>query len=302
MEKVRTKKYIKSRSDLLTGYALILPTLFIFLILTAYPFVHAFYISMTRWDGFTEPLFIGLDNFRRIMSDDTVWSALRNNVVFMIFTSTLKVALGFMIAIFLRDKFRGVSFFRTIFFLPVVMSFVAVGLIWRFIFNPNLGLINGLLFQLGLSNPRDPILWLGNPTLAMFSIILVDVWRWTGFHVVLFMAGLQTIPNELYEAAVVDGATEWKKFLYITLPMMKGMTMTNFVFCLTGALSVFDLVMTMTAGGPYGSTRVIALYTYEIAFGARSQFGYATAINIMLFFFILIITLTLITLMNRNKD
>jgi len=302
MESTRTKRYIKSRSDLLTGYALILPTLIIFVILTVYPFFHAFFISLTRWDGFTDPIFIGLDNFRRLLGDGNVWSALRNNFVFMIFTCLLKVGLGFMIAVFLRDKFRGVSFFRTIFFLPVIMSFVAVGLIWRFIFNPNFGLINGILFQLGVSLPRDPILWLGNPTLAMLSIILVDVWRWTGFHVVLFMAGLQTIPNELYEAAVVDGCTEWKKFRYITLPLMKGMTMTNFVFCLTGALSVFDLVMTMTGGGPYGSTRVIALYVYEIAFGASSLMGYATSINIMLFFFILIITLTLITLMNRNKD
>lgn len=298
----KNRRYVKKINDTITGYTLLLPTLILFIVFTAYPFFHAFYVSLTRWDGFTEPVFVGLDNFRRMRNDPIVWSALRNNMVFMVFTCAIKVVLGFIMAVFLREKFKGRAFFRVIFFMPVIMSFVAVGLIWRFIFNPNFGLVNGFLFDLGITTPGDPILWLGNPRLAMGILIFVDIWRWTGYHIVLFLAGLQTIPNELYEAAAVDGASEWHKMRYITIPMMKGMTVMNLVFCMTGALSVFDLVMVMTLGGPYNSTQVIALYTYEIAFGARSQFGYATAINIMLFFVILFITLVLIKIMNRGKD
>jgi ABC-type sugar transport system permease subunit len=298
----KAKKYVKRRNDMFAAYALLFPTLLLFIIFTAYPFFYAFYISLTRWDGFTEPIFIGLDNFRRMINDPIVWLALRNNMVFMVFTCFFKVLLGFIIAIFLRDKFRGSSFFRVIFFMPVIMSFVAVGLIWRFIFNPNFGLVNGFLFDLGITTPDDPILWLGSPILAMAILIFVDIWRWTGYHVVLFLAGLQTIPNELYEAAAIDGANERAKIRYITLPMMKGMTMMNLVFCMTGALAVFDLVMVMTLGGPYNSTQVIALYTFQIAFGVRSQFGYATSINIMLFFVILFITLVLTKIMNKDRD
>ena len=286
----------------MAGYALILPTLIVFFIFTVYPFFNAFYISLTRWDGFRDPIFIGLDNFLRLPADKTLWMTLRNNLVFMIFTCTFKVILGFITALFLKEKFKGVAAFRAIFFMPVIMSFVAIGILWKYIFNPNYGLINSALFAMGLSNPGAPVTWLGDPNLAMMCVIIVDIWRWTGYHTVLFLAGLQTIPNELYEASMVDGANEWRKMRFITIPRMKGMFMTNLIFCLTGALSVFDLIYTMTTGGPYNRTKVIAIYTYEISFGSKNQFGYATSINIMMFAIVLIITSIMIRAMNKLRD
>lgn len=297
----RSVRYSKKRADALTGYALVLPTLIIFIVFTVYPFLNAFYIALTKWDGFTEPVFIGLQNFRHLIGDANVWMCLKNNLVFMIFTCSIKVILGFIIAMFLRERFRGVTFFRAVFFMPVIMSFVAIGLLWKYIFNPNYGLINSILFAIGLTSPGNPITWLGDPNLAMGCIITVDIWRWTGYHMVLFLAGLQTIPNDLYEAAMVDGANEWEKIRFITLPQMKSMFLTNLIFCLTGALSVFDLIYTMTGGGPYNTTKVIAIYTYEISFGSKNQFGYATSINIMLFFLVLAITGFMIQWMNRMK-
>lgn len=296
------RRYSKTRADALAGYGLVLPTLFLFLFLTVYPFFNAFYISLTQWDGFTEPIFVGLKNFRNLFADKMVWQTLQNNLVFMVFTCTIKVTLGFIIAMFLKEKFFGNTFFRAIFFMPVIMSFVAIGLLWNYIFNPNYGLINSVLFALGIMSPQNPITWTGDPNLAMMCVIIVDIWRWTGYHVVLFMAGLSTIPSELYEAAMVDGASDWNKTRYITIPQMRGMILTNLIFCLTGALSVFDLIYTMTGGGPYNKTKVIAIYTYEISFGSKNQFGYATSINILLFFIILIITTFLIRAMNKMKD
>ncbi|HHY83370.1 MAG TPA: sugar ABC transporter permease [Clostridiales bacterium] len=294
--------YKKSLQDNVIAYTLVLPTLIFFVIFTVYPFLNAFIISLTKWDGFNDPVFIGINNFKKLINDKDVWNSLSKNLQFMVFTVSAKVILGFIIAFFLNQKFRGVTFFRAIFFMPVIMSFVAIGLLWKYIFNPNYGLINSILFKLGLSAPGNPITWLGDPSLAMWCIIIVDIWRWTGYHVVLFLAGLQTIPTEIYEAATVDGANEWQKVRHVTIPQMYGIILTNMIFCLTGALSVFDLIFTMTLGGPYNSTKTIALYVYETSFGARNQFGYATAINIFIFFIVLIITGVMIYLMNRARD
>jgi len=285
----------------LNAYAFLLPTLILFCVFTVYPFFNAFYVSMTNWDGFTQAKFIGLNNFTRLMGDAKVWKYLGNNLQFGVFTVFFKVFLGFMIALFLNEKFRGVAFFRCVFFVPVMMSFVAIGMLWKWIYTPSSGLINSILFKLGMMNPSKPIAWLGDAKLAMYCIIVVDIWRWTGYHVVIFLAGLQTIPNELYEAAIVDGANDRQQLRYITLPQMYSITLTNMVFCMTGAVSVFDLIYTMTGGGPYNATKSIAIYVYEIAFGSSNKFGYATAINILLFFIILVITTFMIRWMNRVK-
>jgi ABC-type sugar transport system permease subunit len=283
------------------AYTFLLPTLILFCVFTVYPFFNAFFVSLTNWDGLTEAKFIGLQNFSRLMGDAKVWKYLGNNLQFGVFTVFFKVFLGFVIALFLNERFKGVAFFRCVFFVPVMMSFVAIGMLWKWIYTPSSGLINSILFKLGLMNQSNMITWLGDAKLAMYCIITVDIWRWTGYHVVIFLAGLQTIPNELYEAAIVDGANDRQQLRYITLPQMYSITLTNMIFCMTGAVSVFDLIFTMTGGGPYNVTKTIAIHVYEIAFGSSNKFGYTTAINILLFFIILIITTVMIRWMNRVR-
>ncbi len=294
-----------SRNTLKTNvaaYTFLLPTLMLFLVFTVYPFINAFIISMTNWDGFTDAEYVGLKNFVRLVNDAKVWKYLGHNLQFGVFTVVIKVFLGFVIALFLNEKFRGIAFFRAVYFVPVMMSFVAIGMLWKWIYSPSSGLINSILFKLNLMDQSNMITWLGNAKLAMYCIIIVDIWRWTGYHVVIYLAGMQTIPNELYEAAIVDGANDRQQLRYIIIPQMYSITLTNMIFCMTGAVSVFDLIYVMTGGGPYNMTKVIAIYVYETAFGSSNRFGYATAINILLFFIILIITTFMIKWMNRARE
>ena len=220
------------------AYTFLLPTLALFIVFTVYPFINAFSISMTNWDGFTNAEFIGLNNFKRLINDTKVWRYLGHNLQFGVFTVFFKVVLGFILALFLNEKFRGIAFFRAVFFVPVMMSFVAIGMLWKWIYSPSSGLINSILFQLNIMDQTNMITWLGDAKLAMYCIILVDIWRWTGYHVVIYLAGLQTIPNELYEAAIVDGANDRQQLRYIILPQMYTITLTNMIFCMTGAVSV----------------------------------------------------------------
>ena len=293
--------YSKRLRDNISAYLFLLPTLILFLTFTVYPFFNAFYIALCSWDGLTDIQFVGLANFQRLINDTRVFDYLQHNLVFGFWTVLGKTVLAFIIALFLRERFKGVAFFRATFFLPVMMSFVAIGMLWKFILNPTSGLINSIGMKLGLFQANNAPGWLGDPNLALGCIIATDIWRWTGYHVVIFLAGLQSIPQDMYEASMVDGASDWQQLIYITIPQMRVITLTNMIFCMTGAISVFDIVFTMTTGGPYNSTKVIALYVYEQAFGTNARMGYATAINIFLFVIILIITAFMMKLMNHAK-
>ena len=303
MRRTGTKDFVytKRLRDNSSAFVFLLPTLILFCAFTIYPFFNAFYIALCSWDGLTDVRFVGLANFKRLMNDSKVFDFLQHNLIFGLWTVLGKTVLAFIIALFLREKFKGVVFFRATFFLPVMMSFVAIGMLWKFILNPTSGLINSIGFKLGLFTPNTAPGWLGDPKLALGCIIMTDIWRWTGYHVVIFLAGLQSIPQDMYEAAMVDGASDFQQLIYITLPQMRVITLTNMIFCMTGAISVFDIVYTMTTGGPYNSTKVIALYVYEQAFGTNARMGYATAINIFLFFIILFITVFMMKLMNHAK-
>lgn len=298
----RRFRLTKRVRDNFNAYLFLLPTLILFCAFTIYPFFNAFYIALCQWDGLTDIQFIGLANFKRLFQDKRVFEYLGHNLVFGFWTVLGKTVLAFIIALFLREKFKGVTFFTATFFLPVMMSFVAIGMLWKFILNPTSGLINSIGMKLGLFQMNNAPGWLGDPNMAMGCIIMADIWRWTGYHVVIFLAGLKSIPDDMYEAAMVDGANDWQQLIHITIPQMRVITLTNMIFCMTGAISVFDLVFTMTTGGPYNSTKVIALYVYEQAFGTNARMGYATAINIFLFVIILLITTFMMKLMDHAKN
>ena len=246
--------------------------------LTYLPILTELVLSLFAADGFSMPRFIGFANYTQAAGQPDFWAALLNNVWYAISTVSGKLVLALIAALLLNGPFRGRAAFRALFFLPVILSFVAIGLLWTLIFNYNYGLINFLLQAVGLAElKRD---WLGAPETAFPAVIFVDLWKWTGFHVVIYLAGLQSIPADLYEAAALDGASRWQMLWRITLPLLKPFTAVNVIIASLGAFSVFDLIYVMTQGGPFKSTNVAMVEVYLQAF-QFNQFGYAAALSVI---------------------
>jgi ABC-type sugar transport system permease subunit len=267
--------------------------------LTYLPILTELGLSLFAADGFSMPRFIGFANYAQAAGQPDFWAALLNNFWYAIATVSGKLVLALMAALLLNKPFRGRALFRAVFFLPVILSFVAIGLLWTLIFNYNYGLINFLLQAIGLADlKRD---WLGAPETAFPAVILVDLWKWTGFHVVIYLAGLQSIPGDLYEAAALDGASGWQIFWRLTLPLLKPFTAVNVVIASLGAFSVFDLIYVMTQGGPFKSTNVAMIEVYLQAF-QFNQFGYAAALSVLVFLLISGLSLGLLRMFHSGQQ
>ena len=224
------------RFSKLSPYLWVLPALTVYGIFKLYPLVSGLQMSLLRWDGIEEPRYIGLRNFEKILSDPMTGTVLMNNVHYAVGTVVGKIVLSLFLAILLHQALKGRTFYRTSLFMPVVMSFVVVGVLWSWLFNPQFGLINSFLRGLGLEFLVQD--WLGDAAVALNSLILVDIWKWYGFHMVIFLAGLQSIPDELYEAARIDGASVWQQFRHVTLPMLQPVMIVNVTISVMGAFNV----------------------------------------------------------------
>ena len=261
---------------------MLLPAIVLLVVFVLIPIGYGFYLSFHRWDGFNSPVFIGMRNYVKLVErDDIFLKAVKNTIIFAISVVLAKNVLGLFLALLVNQKLRGIIFFRTALFLPVTLSFVVIGLLWSWIYNPAFGLLNAGLELLGLDNLVRP--WLSDPTTALGAIITVDVWKWTGFHMVLYLAGLQSIPRDLYEVAIIDGAGAWTRLLRITLPLLAPVTFINVLLSLNGAfVRNFELVFVMTDGGPNNATEVVLthLVTQAFRFG---KLGYASAMGFALF-------------------
>lgn len=290
----------RSPFHLVRGLALylwVLPAIALYGLFTLVPLVSGLYLATLRWDGIADPKFIGLDNFRRMTHDTKLVDAFQHNLVYAAGTVTGKILISLGLALLLNQSMRGRSVYRTALFLPVVMSFVVVGILWTWIYNNDFGLVNELLRSVWLGGiARD---WLGDTQFALWALIVVDIWKWYGFHMVIFLAGLQTIPSDLYEAASLDGASAWNKLVKITLPLLRPVMLVNVTLSLLGALNVFDIPFVMTEGGPANSTNVLALNTYIQAF-QFNRLGYGAAMSYAIFVFISAIALIQLRLMSRN--
>jgi ABC-type sugar transport system permease subunit len=276
----------------------VLPAFLLYFIFKLAPMIAGIYLSLLDWDGIEPPEFVGLRNYVRMFSDEIIGIALLNNVVYALGTVAGKIVISLFLALLLNQALRGRSFYRTALFLPVVMSFVVVGILWSWLYNTQFGLVNSLLRQLGLDFLiRD---WLGDPKVALFSLIVVDIWKWYGFHMVIFLAGLQTIPAELYEAARMDGANRWQQFWRITLPLLQPVMLVNVTLSLMGGFNVFDIPYVMTEGGPANSTMVMALHIYVRGFKFY-RFGYAAALSYALLTLVTILALIQMKLMSRSS-
>lgn len=268
-------------------YLLVAPGVILFAVFLVWPLLNALANSFFQWDGLSPKIFVGLNNYTQVFTDPEVLSAVRHTLLYALGTSIAKIILAFLIALLVARTGRGTTFFRSVLFVPVLMSFVAVGVLWTFVLDPNQGLLNEALQAVGLPSKTA---WLGNPALALPSIMGVDVWKWLGYHIILFVAGLQAVRPELYEAAKVDGASPVQSFWNITVPAMKSMIGLNFIIAIAGALNVFDLVYVMTGGGNSGPAETVMTFMYHEAFGVQ-HYGFASALATLLFLGVAAITL-----------
>ncbi|MDV4149797.1 sugar ABC transporter permease [Clostridium sp. AL.422] len=279
-----SKKQIKKN---LTAYSFILPNFIGFAIFTLIPVIFAFVLSFLNWDGSNPISFAGLDNFKRLFTDSTFKIALKNTIIYSVATVPLTLVASLGIAVLLNQKIFGRNFFRTVFFFPYVASLVAVAVVWNMIFNPSMGVVNSFLMSIGITDPPG---WTSSTTWAMPVVIFVSIWKNMGYYMVIYLAALQGIPKDLYEAASIDGANGWQKFRKITLPMLTPTTFFVSIMLTISCFKVFDLVYMMTQGGPGRSTTVLVSHIYNIAFKEFS-YGYSSAISMVLFLIVLIVTI-----------
>lgn len=275
-----------------------LPSLLLFLVFVVYPYAQAMVYSLTKWRGLTpKPTYIGLANFEKLLGDAFFWNALKHNLLYLVSIPLITIVIALYLAFLLthgRARFR--KFYRITFFFPQVMSLVAIGVLWSFIYHPTIGILSSIANLLGAT---QPIAWLGNPDVALGAVGAVVIWQAVGFYVVLFMAGMDSIPVSFYEAATIDGATRWDLFWRITLPLLWDTIRTALVFLAIGATNMFAITQTMTQGGPNRSTDVLSTYVYERAF-TSGKFGYATAVAVAMF--LLAFALSLLTMLATRRE
>jgi multiple sugar transport system permease protein len=250
------------------------------------PGVASFGLAFTEWPLFGTPEFIGLANFQELMNDDVFWQALRNTVYYVAVSVPGIVFVSLGLALILNRGIRGIKLFRTIYFLPVVSSMVAVGIMWRWLFNAQYGLVNTGLGFLGI----EPINWLGSSTWAMPALIIVTVWREMGFYMIIFLAALQGVPRPLMEAARLDGAGPWQRFWGVTFPAISPVTFFVSILAMINTFQAFEYMFVMTDGGPRNATLTLVYYLFQEGF-QRFSMGYASAIAFVLFAIILVITI-----------
>jgi multiple sugar transport system permease protein len=286
---VRTKSILartKTKENL-EGWLFIAPLIIGYVVFLLGPLVSSVWFSFTEWNLLTPPRPVGLSNYQKMLFEDAhFWRVMLNTAYFTFATIPLGIVVSLAIALLVNQNLKGMTFFRGLYFMPVVTSWIAVGLAWRWLYNPEFGLVNWFLSLVGIKGP----LWLNDTVWAMPAVILVNVWKGAGYNMVLYLAGLQGIPEQLYEASQIDGANRWQKFWHITLPLLSPTTFFILVTSVIGSFQIFAAVYIMTSGGPAGATEVIVYYLWENAFNFLKM-GYASALAWALFVVVLAFTL-----------
>ncbi|UBF26311.1 sugar ABC transporter permease [Kovacikia minuta CCNUW1] len=291
MDKWKPQDWNK-RVHQLTPYLFLLPALIILGLTVFYPALQAFYLSFTRYeyDLTQPPLWIGLKNFRRLFVDPVFWQTFRNTLLYLVGVVPILVTLPLGLAILVNQKLRGIRWFRVAYYIPVVISMVVAGIAWKWLYAEN-GLLNQVLKLVGLTSSGIP--WLTSPQWAIFSVMAVTIWKGLGYYMVIYLAGLQAIPADLYEAAAIDGSDGIQKHWDITVPLMKPYLLLVAVISAISATKVFEEVYIMTQGGPRNSSKTIVYYLYEQAF-RELEMSYACTIGLVMF--LIILTLSVLRL------
>ncbi len=276
------------------------PAVVLLAVFVYYPVVDNVRLSLFRWDAFSpREIWVGVGNYQDLAADPVFWSSLFNNIAYAIVSVVFQVAGGLVLAAVLEELIRGrwKDFFRTVYFIPAVISLTIVGLLFQFMYNPQIGLVNGLLHALGLDWLQHS--WLGESATAIWSIIAMSQWQSIGYVMVLFIVAMQRIPRELYEAAYIDGATRVQAFRRVTVPLVREMSLLAMIITVSGAFLVFNEVQVMTGGGPNNSSHTLGTWLYKSAF-FNDKMGYAAAIAVVIFA-ITLVTSVVQLMLNRGK-
>jgi putative chitobiose transport system permease protein len=288
-----------TRKRSLTPYLFLTPALLLLAIFVIYPILAVVYYSFTSYDIITSPEFIGLRNYQQLVKDPVFWKALTNSVVYLIATPTI-IALSIMLAIVVNRKLRGVNFFRALYYVPAVSGSIAIGISWRWLFDRN-GFVNSVLISAGLL--KEPIQWLTNPNYVLPIAIILTVWAGVGYYAVIFVAGLQNIPDELYDAARIDGCNDLQKHWHVSLPGLRPQIVFVAVISSLAAVKVFDeiFVLTNQTGGVLDSGVTVVFYLWRQAFKLSHE-GYASAIAIALLILTLAFSVLLVRVLERGQE
>ena len=283
------KFWTPKRKEALLGWVFLAPEIIGMLLLNVFALGFSLYLSFSSWDllsGVSGIKFNGIANYVRMFQDPTVMTALKNNLIYTVLTVPIPIVIAMILAVLIHSKVYLKDYFKVSFFIPYISSIIAVAAVWSALFHPSLGPINQFLLDIGISNPPK---WLVDPKMSLVSVAIISSWAALGYTIIIYLAGLTNISEELYEAAEIDGATGLQKFLKITIPMLRPTTFFLFITMLIGSFKVFDIISFLTEGGPNNSSTVLVFKIYEEGF-TNYNMGYASAISWLLFAIIGLIT------------
>ena len=290
----------RAKRKAIAGWVFVLPAILIYAFFFIQPFFYSIYYSLTDWNG-ADPVkqFVGLGNYIKLAGDSLLWQALGHNLIWVIIGTVSPIAIGLLLGVLIWTGALGRVVFRTIYFLPVILSEVVVAIIWNWIYHPLFGAVNQILRGIGLDHLARG--WLGDPQTALLALLMTAIWSYYGFCFVIIMAGLQNVDISLVEAATIDGANGWQRFIHVIVPQLSHVLTMITAFTLIGGFNVFGVVFVMTQGGPGTATQVIATYTYRKAF-QESQVGYGAALSMVMTFLSLVTSYIFIRLRERQES
>ena len=289
-----------ARRERLTGYALLLPTIAVLALVIVYPVLDGIRISLMRMKitSTADPRYVGLDNYVDLFGDDKFWATLRTTAVWTAWNVAAQLILGLALAVLLNEQLKARGLYRSIALIPYIVPSVAAALIWRWMYDGSAGIINALLLRIGVIDSYQQ--WLGEISTAMPAVIIESVWKGTPFVMILLLAGLQTIAPEYYEAAAIDGANSWQRFLQITLPLLRPSIAVATILTTVYTVNNFNAIWLMTQGGPLGSTEILFTWAYKLAFD-RFDFGMAATVSVVLFGILAVFAAIYIFLVEREE-
>jgi putative chitobiose transport system permease protein len=285
------------RRKLLTPYLFLVPACIILGAFIFYPLLQAIWMSFTDYNMISDPSFVGLENYKEIIEDDLFWKTLGQTFLYLIVVVPTLVILPIFLAILVNQKIKGIGFFRSAYYVPVVTSMVVVGITWKWVYADQ-GILNYLLQSIGIID--GPVHWLTSPTTSIFAVMAVTVWKGLGYYMVIYLAGLQAIPSDLYEAADIDGANKWKQIFHITIPMLMPSIIIVTIMSSISAMKVFEEIYVMTGGGPLNSSKTLVFYIYQEAF-EKLRMGYASAVGVILLLITLVLSIFNLKVMSKKE-
>ncbi|MDD7972816.1 carbohydrate ABC transporter permease [Roseinatronobacter alkalisoli] len=277
------------------AYVFILPSIILLALFMVVPLVHSIVMSFHNWNGITAPEYIGMANYERLFSERRFGQAIQNNLIFLVLFTSCTLVLGFLSAVAISRRMRFWRFYRFAFFVPYVLVTAVIAVLWGQIYEPSHGILNTALRAVGLDSLTQ--LWLGNHRITMYSIVAIAIWQISGFTMLLYLAAMEGIDQEIHDAATIDGVNAWQRCIYIIAPMVKQITFVLIMLQIIASLKTFDLIWVLTKGGPFYASEVMGTYLYRAAF-EQQQFGYASAVALVMTVIVMAVTIVYLALTN----